>query len=164
MPSNATSVIWTIPAAGTIINGQGTSSITVSYPSTTVGGQVTAQSVNNCSVSSIRTLNVKLSGCPSNFAPDSTSTGRMPIEYSKGADVQISPNPTQSSFKLLLNGFSVTGENVKIKLMDVQGRVISCTNMMPAESLSFGNDLKAGTYFLQIVQGRKIIIRRLIKY
>ena len=66
LPSNATSIMWTIPAAGTLLSGQGTTSIMVSYPATAVSGNVTAQAVNNCGISSIRNSTVKLAVC----APD----------------------------------------------------------------------------------------------
>ncbi|MEI2748106.1 MAG: hypothetical protein V9E88_05040 [Ferruginibacter sp.] len=38
MPSNATSILWTVPVGATLVSGQGTTSITVSYPATAVNG------------------------------------------------------------------------------------------------------------------------------
>ncbi|MFM1963524.1 MAG: hypothetical protein RLZZ172_2369, partial [Bacteroidota bacterium] len=58
MPLNATSLEWVVPVNGTIQRGQGTTSITVSYTSGSIIGQVKVRGVNNCSVSIYRTLSV----------------------------------------------------------------------------------------------------------
>ncbi|MEI2748965.1 MAG: hypothetical protein V9E88_09435 [Ferruginibacter sp.] len=41
-------------SGATLLSGQGTISIAVSYPSTIVAGNITAQASNNCGVSSMR--------------------------------------------------------------------------------------------------------------
>ena len=64
MPANAQSVQWTAPAGATIVSGQGTTSIVVSYPCTAVNGNVTATAVNNCGNSVVRFTAVKLPACP----------------------------------------------------------------------------------------------------
>ncbi|MCX6324169.1 MAG: GEVED domain-containing protein, partial [Sphingobacteriales bacterium] len=62
LTANATSILWSV-TGGTILTGNGTSSITVSYPSTAVNGSVSAQAVSNCGVSTIRTIAVRLAAC-----------------------------------------------------------------------------------------------------
>ncbi len=58
MPLNATSLEWVVPVNGTIQRGQGTTSITVSYTSGSIIGQVKVRGVSNCSISIYRTLSV----------------------------------------------------------------------------------------------------------
>src|SRR5690606_23607528 len=60
MPANATSVIWTVPAGGTILSGQGTQSITVEYDGSGIAGNVTATANNGCGNSATRKVAVKL--------------------------------------------------------------------------------------------------------
>jgi hypothetical protein len=51
------SYLWTVPSGATINSGQGTTSISVTFPST-VNGQITVSSVNDCGTSYPRTLTV----------------------------------------------------------------------------------------------------------
>lgn len=164
MPANATSIQWTVPTGCTIISGQSTTSITVSYPPSQVGGLITAQSFNNCSSSSIRTFAVKFTACPSSFAGGNNPSGKTTAVLTEEVEAVIAPNPTTSSFKLNLSGFSTTGEMVKVKVMDVQGRMVSMHTMMPTDRIQFGNDLKAGSYLIQITQGNKTITKRAMKF
>ena len=46
--STASSYTWTVPAGVTIVSGQGTNSITVTFASTFVSGAITVKSVNAC--------------------------------------------------------------------------------------------------------------------
>lgn len=53
---NATSYNWVVPTGATIIGGQGTTNITVSYQNNFVSGNITVAAVNNCSTSPTRLL------------------------------------------------------------------------------------------------------------
>ncbi|MEI2748086.1 MAG: hypothetical protein V9E88_04940 [Ferruginibacter sp.] len=68
MPSNASSVLWTVPAGATLVSGNGTTSILVDYPPTAVNGVVTVTGVSNCGNSTTRSVQVKLPVCPPSFA------------------------------------------------------------------------------------------------
>ncbi len=57
--TNATSYLWTVPAGGTLVNGQGTTSITVDYNANFVSGNVTVRGVNACGNGPVRNLAVK---------------------------------------------------------------------------------------------------------
>ncbi len=164
MPSNATSVLWTVPYGATIISGQGTTSISVAYPPTTVGGQVTAQSFNNCSSSSLRTLNIKLAACPSSFAGNATVTGKTSEAVAEPINASIAPNPTTSAFNLTLSGLHAAKEKVSVKVMDVQGRILKTFSMMPNDRLNFGNELKAGSYLVEVIQGNQVKTMRVMKF
>ncbi|MBL0327897.1 MAG: T9SS type A sorting domain-containing protein [Bacteroidetes bacterium] len=50
--ASATSYTWAVPSGTTIISGQGTTSLSVSFPATFASGTITVKSVNQCSNSS----------------------------------------------------------------------------------------------------------------
>ncbi|HRO18532.1 MAG TPA: immunoglobulin domain-containing protein, partial [Ferruginibacter sp.] len=56
--ANATSYIWTAPTGASIVSGQGTQSVTVSFVSGFVSGQIKVKSVSNCNTSGDRSLTV----------------------------------------------------------------------------------------------------------
>jgi hypothetical protein len=163
LPANATSVLWTVPAGATLLSGQGTTSITVSYPSTAFTGTVLVQGVNNCSLSSSKSASVKLPPCPTGFAGNTTTTTRA-IEAAavKGMSVKVYPNPTTSNFNVQVN--SGNGEEVKLKVMDAQGRAIRTLTIAPYQTVNLGADLKAGAYLVEIRQGKEVRVERLIKF
>jgi hypothetical protein len=62
---NASSIYWTVPAGATIISGQGTISISVSYPGTIINSEVTISTYNSCGLPGIvKTVIVRLASCP----------------------------------------------------------------------------------------------------
>ncbi|MGZ4048563.1 MAG: FG-GAP-like repeat-containing protein, partial [Bacteroidia bacterium] len=54
--ANATSYNWTVPTGATIVSGAGTTSITVSYSTSFVPGNISVQSVSGCGSSAAKTL------------------------------------------------------------------------------------------------------------
>ncbi|MEP7263522.1 MAG: T9SS type A sorting domain-containing protein [Bacteroidota bacterium] len=50
---------WTVPAGATIVNGQGTNSITVNFPATAFTGAVSVKAVNACGAGAARNLTVR---------------------------------------------------------------------------------------------------------
>jgi len=161
MPSQTVSILWTVPSSATIVSGQGTTSITVSYPPSTNSGAVTARSVNACSMSSARSLTIKMAACPSAFtAPDNT-TQKGILKGSEFA-VNVYPNPTTTDFKVAVQ--TVAKEKVSIRVMDMQGRLVKSYSIVANELLSFGNDLKAGSYIVETKQGNTVKTTRVVKF
>jgi hypothetical protein len=77
-------------------------------------------------------------------------------------NVIVSPNPSVSDFKILVQ--SSSKEVITIQLQDVSGRVIgSINNVKNNQLVSVGNQLIAGIYFAEVRQGRNKKIIRLIK-
>jgi hypothetical protein len=162
MPFNATSVQWTIPVGSTFVSGQGTTSITVSYPGTAVNGTVTAQSFSNCGSSTIRTATVKLPVC---------ATGRT--DFAKGGDpaadstagsmqVNIYPNPAVNDFRLQVS--SATTEKINVRIVDMQGREMKRFIVLPCHAISIGADLGAGAYIMEVKQGNVVKTVKIIKF
>jgi hypothetical protein len=159
MPANATSVVWTVPSVGTIVSGQGTTSITVSYPPTVISGEVTAQSVNNCSSSAIRSVKIKLSVCPSSFTSNTSGQAGKTTDITlSGVEPLVYPNPSQSDFKIVWNTGSA--ESCKITIRDMQGRNVGQYLAAANRMISVGQQLKPGNYIIEIVQGT---VRRTMK-
>ena len=162
MPANATFVKWTVPAGAVIVSGDSTTMLTVSYPSSSVGGQVTAQSFNNCAVSSLKVLNIKLPSCPSLFTSTQPPVlkSNQPM-FNQSMSVMVYPNPTTTAFKLLLKN---TSSEVTINVFDIQGRFVKSMKVAGNETLSLGTDLKAGTYFIEVLSGNEKKTVKVVKY
>jgi len=168
LPTNATSVVWTVPTEATIVS-RTSLSITVSYPSAAITGTVSAQSFNNCSSSGLRTINVRYTACPNSIIGTTpvATTGRVEeakVELAKPLSLGASvyPNPTTSSFKVKVK--AVSAEKLHIKLMDMAGRMLKIYQVMPGEDLNFGNELKAGVYMIEVTQGNLKSVERLMKF
>ena len=63
LPQNSNSVYWTVPNGGTIISGQGTLELIVSYAPTIISGQVKLVASNGCCSSTSISV-VALAPCP----------------------------------------------------------------------------------------------------
>ncbi len=163
MPSNAVNVQWTVPAGATILSGQGTASITVSYPSTAVAGNVTVQSFNNCGNSVIRSTSVKLPACAPEFAKSATPAGLQKSAQvdQQSLSVQVFPNPTTDLASVQVRSVSI--EPVNVRVMDLQGRELKRLVVANTSTTSIGHDLKPGTYLVEVRQGDKRTIQQLIK-
>lgn len=169
LPSNATSIVWTVPAQAIGFTGQGTTSITVDYPSIAINGSVTATAYSNCSNSVTRASVVKLAACPVE-PPPAPFSGENNHPLGRGVTVQpetvnleaiIYPNPSTSGFNLQV--LSAGKEQVKIRIMDLQGRTFKQINVAPYQQTSIGNELKAGTYIVEIIQGKDRITQKIVK-
>jgi hypothetical protein len=162
MPSNANSILWTVPALGTIISGQGTLSITVTYTTAAITGTVTATGYNNCANSSTRSININLPACAGG---KQVLTGRSVITTNTASDkfeVAVYPNPTVNDFTLRV---STTGsEKINVRVLDIQGRELKRLTVMPNQTTTIGNELKAGSYMVEVSQGDKKNVQKLMKF
>jgi hypothetical protein len=168
MPANATSLLWSVPNGATIMSGQGTIGITVSYPSVSINGQVKVQSVNNCSSSSLQSVSVQLPECTSLFTGNIPSNQKSTETKSNWGDaVNVYPNPSNSNFKISLNGiwnFDQINSLIQLNILDVQGLLIKSMLIKPDQTITLGADMKPGVYMLQIRNGTKVKTVRLVKY
>jgi len=158
MPSNATSINWTVPSGGSITAGQGTTSITVSYTSGAISGAVTAQSLNNCGNSSIRSLSVKLAACPEGSFSKLMPVPQTPSDW----NVQVYPNPTTDAFRVQVQGRDMQAM-ATVRILDLQGRELLRRTMAMGSVTGIGETLKPGTYILEIGQGKQVSTQRVIK-
>ena len=160
MPGNATSLEWNVPNGGTIMSGQGTRSITVSYTTNVIDGAVTVRSINNCGTSSYKTSIVKLAPCPA--GPTAQVTKGLPIAANNPIEVKVFPNPTTSNFNLQV--ITADQQEVVVRILDVQGRFIKSVKVAPYQTLNIGSELKSGSYLVEVRQGNSLKTTRVVKY
>jgi hypothetical protein len=166
LPTYATSVIWTKPELGTIVS-QTALSITVSYPSSTISGAVTVKGVNNCSMGTVKSLTIRLNPCPTFFTGGGGTTIRNAetneaAQFSTAIKADVYPNPTTSSFHVRLNSNSAS--MARLRIFDMQGRALIQKNIKANEMDQIGQELKAGSYLLEIIQDNQRINQKLIKF
>jgi hypothetical protein len=171
MPSNATSVLWTVPAGASVESGQGTISITVRYPDASVNGTVSAQGISNCGTSSIRSTTVKLPACPppgfTRTEPANSNTQSKVVKpttttAADAMEVKIYPNPTVSDFKLEV--LTSAKEEINVRVIDAEGRLFRSFKLMPYQTIALGAELKTGSYLVEVRQGTVVKTTKVIKF
>ena len=162
LPANAVSVQWTVPAEALSFTGQGTSSISVSYPQTVVNGFVTAQAVSNCGTSTIRSVVAKYAACQDGPPPPFAKGGTGNINAAEGLQVNVYPNPSVSDFKVQV--LTAGKEKISVRITDMQGRSIKNITVQPFQTTTVGSDLKAGAYMMEVKQGNSVKTTKLIKF
>ncbi|MEO6669792.1 MAG: T9SS type A sorting domain-containing protein, partial [Ferruginibacter sp.] len=164
-PASSTSVQWTVPAGATLVSGQGTTSITVSYPGTSFNSSVTAQSFNNCGSSTIRSTPVSLPTCVDDkLSPTYTKAGSTIIAapVAEAMKVNVYPNPTVADFKLQV--VTADKQTINVRILDAQGRSFKTFELMPYQTINVGAELKAGTYMMEVRQGNEVKVTKLLKF
>jgi hypothetical protein len=71
--------------------------------------------------------------------------------------IVIAPNPSANDFELGVK--SSNEENLTIRIIDQNGRLIKQLDAAPQAPIRFGNELNSGSYFIEVTQGtiRKIV-------
>ena len=157
MPANATSVLWTVPTSSgaVIVNGQGTTSITVSYPSTAIQGAVTAQAVNNCASSVVRSTQVKLPACPPptftmNGITNNNAASKLVNIEANTEEIKLYPNPANFEINIMLTHDS--NEMILFEIIDFTGNVVyqeKRSLIAGANKMTFNiSMLSSGLYFI----------------
>jgi hypothetical protein len=77
-------------------------------------------------------------------------------------EVKIFPNPTVSYFKLevLTSGT----EEITVRVLDNQGRLYKNFKVMPNQTIALGAELKAGSYLVEVRQGKTVKTTKVIKF
>ena len=161
VPANTLELEWTVPSGGTIVSGQGTSSIAVTYADGPIAGNVTVTGVNGCGSSATRSVAVKLAGCPpapKKVVEQNTAITGVEVEV---LDAGIFPNPSTTDFRLKVR--STAKENVQVRVFNATGVAQTKMIVTPGETISFGQDLKPGTYFVEVMQGKERKVSRIVK-
>ncbi|MCU7551439.1 T9SS type A sorting domain-containing protein [Chitinophagaceae bacterium LB-8] len=106
---------------------------------------------------------VQLRPCSSNAI---TSIKANPDERSNtlstSSKVFIWPNPAASSFNLRPAN-SVSNENVQIRVMDTNGKLVYSATGTANKDYHFGESLKPGLYFVEIIQGNRRSTNKILK-
>lgn len=160
MPTNSTSIQWTVPAGGTIVSGQGTTSISVSYTTAAIIGRVTVTALNNCGGSSSRGIDVKLPVCAASFTGNGINPGTGQ-SITNGIDAVLYPNPTVSSSQLMV--YSMDRSIIRLRIVDAQGRLIRNIIANPNENIDINGISMSGVYFIEIMQGKNRLVKKFVK-
>ena len=75
--------------------------------------------------------------------------------------VKATPNPSDGDFKISVNSYS--SERVVIRIMDIKGSVLKVINSNVGTPIQFGKDMSAGTYLVEVKQGTKKKVVKVIK-
>ncbi len=84
------------------------------------------------------------------------------VQVSAVLKVSVYPNPTNTIFMLLLDGYN-SKEKLSITLTDILGRKVYQAEGTGKQQFKFGNDLNAGIYNLQVIQGNNLKSIKLVK-
>lgn len=87
------------------------------------------------------------------------------VQYSMEDKISVVPNPSSGVFTFKME--DLNGQDIRIEVLDVQGRVIF-TQKLENISGNYSNqlDLKnypKGTYYMRFIEDRNVVIRKLIK-
>ena len=159
---NASSYTWAVPTGATVTSGQGTSSVTVHFATTTPSGSlVKVAAVNSCATSAQVSYAVTtcLSPILIESTPESTST--------LNSFSDLYPNPSTEYFKVDIN--TDTDKDVVIMVFDVNGnKVIDQKHSIVAGATTIKTDFDKfsnGVYFVRIVDlsNNSVETRKLVK-
>jgi hypothetical protein len=75
--------------------------------------------------------------------------------------VSVYPNPSDANFSLKVQGKSM--DQVSIRVMDLSGRLVQKLQGTPGQVINFGENLKSGTYFVEVQQGLEKSITKVVK-
>ncbi|MEY2828150.1 MAG: hypothetical protein RIQ33_8 [Bacteroidota bacterium] len=146
----ATSYNWVVPAGASILNGQGTDSVTVSFSSSVVNGSlIKVQAVNACGASAFKTATINVITCVARMASSNNVTQSQVKEYS----TSLFPNPATNKFTV--NYVSENASEIMISVYDVLGRKVSeSKNLVSNGSNSIVvncENFNAGVYTVKVI-------------
>ena len=134
------------------------------YPNSYAGGNISVVISNGCG--SI-TRKLHINSCDNsnsiiikNKAIDKPNSELIGIDNS--LQMQIFPNPSTNEFKLHVN--TLEKAPISVRIMDANGRMMKKINMMPYDAIIFGNEFKAGVYWIEVIQAKNTITQRVVKF
>ena len=104
---------------------------------------------------------VKLGKCGESCDLITKTNGKSTTEATGELTAIVFPNPSRQSFTLQLR--SDKFENVHVKVMDLQGRILLNRSNVAQGSLSFGDNYPGGIYIVEVIQGNRRELIRLVK-
>jgi len=83
-------------------------------------------------------------------------------KVSESMSVKVYPNPTTSNFNMQV----ITAENepIGVRVMDAQGRVLKTLRVDANETTNIGSELRSGSYFIEVRQGKNVKTTRVLKF
>jgi hypothetical protein len=161
--TGALSYVWTVPNGAVIdspaVTPYGTK-VKVRFVTAGSKDSIYVQAKNNCTTGAKKVLKLVTTTC---VTPVFAKTSAHSESTNESIRMSVFPNPTTSDFNIQLKGLT-SKDLASIRVMDLQGRVIKVMNIMSEQNLSIGSDLKAGTYLIEVRQGKNLVTQKVIKY
>jgi hypothetical protein len=156
---------WTRPSNTSIYRSNLDSSIiTLQFNNGYAGGNLTVFGQSACGgVSTVKTEVLTHQKCMNEIFAKSTNKISVGI-IEKSFTANIYPNPSNTTFELIIQDLYGLSDEYKVRLLDMGGRVLQNFAIKPAEKLVFGNGLKSGTYVLEIFGKDQRVSKRIIKF
>jgi hypothetical protein len=150
-PVSSTVYKWSVPSDATIVSGQGTSSITVTWG--VIAGPVTVSGSNICGNSAA--FNSRITLAKGLSATAATLSGNN--------EIIVMPNPVKDNATVMFS--TTTRENYTMMVIDGNGKMLSMRKnvSVPGKNLEKLDvtKLASGTYFITIVEqsGKKRMVK-----
>jgi endo-1,4-beta-D-glucanase Y len=137
---------WTVPPGATIISGQGTNTITVTFGSTS--GNVSVTATNSYGTATGTTsVTVVTTAISSGYASDPSS---------------VYPNPFSNDVTIRINSAGTL--EVTLKVTDLKGtEVYASSAYYTNEDIKLGSELRSGMYIVRASYGNKMSLIKLTK-
>lgn len=190
--TNTTSRLITINALPTVNNITGTRTVcagkTTKLNNTTTGGSWSSSDNTKATVSSTGlvtgvavgsvtityTTVADANGCTNKVSVTVTVTGPCAFNpvLAKGSEqtteivaesmvATIAPNPTGNIFYVMVK--STSKENINIRVLDVNGKTAFASRGKSGQTFTFGEQLTAGTYLVEVRQGEEVKTLKAVK-
>jgi len=160
--TGAVSYFWSIPTGAVIDSGSNGLKIKVRFLTAGANDSIYVQAVgtNGC-YGTKKVLKLVTTGC---VTPSYTRGESVPVKntITDPMSVSIYPNPTTSNYQLFVKTKNVN--TVIASVFDAQGRLMNTFKFNSTETIAFGNELKAGVYMVELIEGKEVKTVRVVKY
>ena len=167
--TGAISYAWTLPYGAYIDSGSNGLKIRVVFTTTTGNDVIYVQARNTLGcLSETRGLNLVTTGCVGGTFSKTSSTNTPTPVSPEAMEVSVYPNPTANSFKLVLkkeksNLLASKTSMAKARVFDIQGRLVKSFSFSTDKIFSFGDELKAGVYVVEVREGNNVKTLKVVK-
>ena len=92
------------------------------------------------------------------------TTTKIPKEEVIEIPLQIAIGPVPSNSKFTLQVLSSSNEVIDMIILNINGQVIQKVRLAKGSTIDFGSNYRAGSYFVQVIQGKQKVLRKIIKF
>ena len=104
--------------------------------------------------------NVVLNAAACNLASRPTAT-KQTLASSAKLSIKVFPNPSTEQFSMIAEG--AKNQKIEVIVTDMLGRKILHTTTAANDRLTFGKEMKAGTYIIEALQGKEKATIKIVK-
>ena len=153
---------WTLPNNTSIIlSNVDSSRIKLQFNSGYIGGNLSVWGQNACGGTGGKKVQaLTKASCAALVSKNSIT---KPSQNIYRITASVLPNPSFSIFELNIGTENGLSGKYRVNLLDVQGRLVKTYYVNAAEKLFFGNELIAGTYWVEIIGSNQKIVKRILK-